>query len=266
MTTQQVITAQHEQIDEALDELQQETEKSSRKAEGALLTWLLAALVVKNGVIQRSPANVRAARAIPKRFNALMSRNGFDAAIAKFLVTMTDQTDVFGEILAQSLHTKMPEFTAQQVAYLQELKEQATLALITEADDVGRRFMAGVLNFMGQPTGDLSESLGDLGAALPARVREVAETAVTTYFRTIADIGYGIVAKQHPDLKLRFTYAGPRDERNRPFCARLKARVANGQTWTREEIDSMDNGQIGNVFITCGGYGCRHQWLGQATL
>lgn len=266
MTTQQVIAAQHEQIDEALDELQQATEKSSRKAEGALLAWLLAALVIKNGVIQRSPANVRTARSIPKRFNALMSRSGFDAAVGKFLLTMTDQTDVFSEILAQSLHMKMPEFTAQQVAYLQELKEQAVLGLLNEAEDVGRRLMAGVLNFMGQPTGDLSESLGDLGAALPARVRTVAETAVTTYFRTIADLGYEIVRKQHPDLKLRFTYAGPRDERNRPFCARLKAQVAEGQTWTREEINNMDNGQIGNVFITCGGYGCRHQWLGQASL
>ena len=44
----------------------------------------------------------------------------------------------------------------------------------------------------------------------------------------------------------------------RPFCERL---LKSDRTYTREEIDRMNNGQIPNVFVTCGGFSCRHQWV-----
>ena len=50
------------------------------------------------------------------------------------------------------------------------------------------------------------------------------------------------------------------DKLIRPFCKRLMAQAARGRTWSRQQIDRMDNGQMPDVFSTCGGFNCRHQW------
>lgn len=49
-------------------------------------------------------------------------------------------------------------------------------------------------------------------------------------------------------------YAGPRDARNRPFCAE---RVNN--IYPVEVVYTWDNGQGIPAYLYCGGYGCRHQ-------
>ena len=49
-------------------------------------------------------------------------------------------------------------------------------------------------------------------------------------------------------------YAGPRDARNRPFCAE---RVNN--IYPVEVVYTWDNGQGIPAHLYCGGYGCRHQ-------
>jgi hypothetical protein len=54
----------------------------------------------------------------------------------------------------------------------------------------------------------------------------------------------------------RFKYVGPKDLRNRPFCAE---HVDN--TYTRGQIDEMDNGQGLPVWTNGGGWNCRHVWL-----
>lgn len=70
------------------------------------------------------------------------------------------------------------------------------------------------------------------------------KTAVASYSRleTLA-LGYKYVL-----------YAGPRDARNRPFCAE---RVNN--IYPVEIVYTWDNGQGIPAYLYCGGYGCRHQ-------
>jgi hypothetical protein len=51
-------------------------------------------------------------------------------------------------------------------------------------------------------------------------------------------------------------YAGPRDARNRPFCAE---RVNN--IYPVEVVYTWDNGQGIPAYLYCGGYGCRHQLI-----
>lgn len=48
-------------------------------------------------------------------------------------------------------------------------------------------------------------------------------------------------------------YAGPKDARNRPFCAE---RVNN--IYPTEVVYTWDNGQGIPAYLYCGGYGCRH--------
>jgi len=52
----------------------------------------------------------------------------------------------------------------------------------------------------------------------------------------------------------RWRYMGPAPERE--FC-----KAIFGKVFTIDEINAMDNGQTGNVFITCGGYNCTHRWV-----
>lgn len=48
-------------------------------------------------------------------------------------------------------------------------------------------------------------------------------------------------------------YVGPRDEKNRPFCAERA-----GNIYTMKEVLSWDNGQGLPAAVYCGGYNCRH--------
>lgn len=64
---------------------------------------------------------------------------------------------------------------------------------------------------------------------------------------------------QTADLDIEeFTCAGPPAERD--FCAQLLARCAAGETFTREQMRSMSNGQGLPVEFYVGGYNCRHYW------
>jgi len=75
--------------------------------------------------------------------------------------------------------------------------------------------------------------------------------------RTFYDTTVNIFARQVEALKSSdedvFAYMGPADIKTRPFC---HARV--GKVYTKPEIEAMDNGQLPNVFLTGGGYNCRH--------
>lgn len=52
-----------------------------------------------------------------------------------------------------------------------------------------------------------------------------------------------------------FAYHGPEDQATRTFCSRHV-----GKIYSREEIDQLDNGLTPDVFMTGGGYRCRHVW------
>lgn len=53
-----------------------------------------------------------------------------------------------------------------------------------------------------------------------------------------------------------FYYAGPRDKRNRPFCARWAGRAI-----TKQRLGQLDNGHNISVKHHAGGYNCRHDLL-----
>ena len=90
--------------------------------------------------------------------------------------------------------------------------------------------------------------LQDLSQA--GKIRTIAETKYMEFIRgteaiIAKDAGYN-----------RFLYAGPIDDKIRPFCLDRVYKI-----YTRDEIDSMNNGQIDEVFISGGGYNCRHKWI-----
>lgn len=77
--------------------------------------------------------------------------------------------------------------------------------------------------------------------------------------RTTYDTALSILSRQVDQLHATgaadelFYYAGPLDTKTRKFC---RARV--GKVFTREQLETADNGQLPNPLLTGGGYNCRH--------
>lgn len=76
-----------------------------------------------------------------------------------------------------------------------------------------------------------------------------ARTMLNTYSRTAQD---GLAKRAGIDT---FLYVGPVDAITRDFCRPLVGKVL-----TREQVQSLDNGQLGNPLRTGGGHQCRHTW------
>jgi hypothetical protein len=90
-----------------------------------------------------------------------------------------------------------------------------------------------------------------LGTKFQAYAASYADTALMSYDRTVSWKTWEAVG-----LSL-FLYRGPRDVKNRPFCAEHV-----GKTLTAGQIGQLDNGkgQPKPVSIYGGGWNCRHVW------
>jgi hypothetical protein len=94
---------------------------------------------------------------------------------------------------------------------------------------------------------------GMTGLSIAKHGATVIETNLMTFSRTLngtRSLNAGIET---------YIYSGPGpDKIIRPFCEKIL-----GKTFTIEEINKLDNGQMaqGTVFFTCGGWNCRHRWI-----
>lgn len=104
------------------------------------------------------------------------------------------------------------------------------------------------------------------GGSLADIVAEVADRMDVTFRQAQAAVDAAVMAagrravvsialdvEQATDEPMVFVYVGPKDQKNRPFCAKWvgKANV---------DPRKLDNGQGLPVEDYCGGYNCRHSW------
>jgi hypothetical protein len=85
------------------------------------------------------------------------------------------------------------------------------------------------------------------------RARTITETSLSGF-----DTAATIIEAEKAGID-EFKYYGPPAER--PFCIRLLSESAAGRTWTKEQIQDMDNGQGLPVLYYRGGYNCKHTWV-----
>lgn len=129
---------------------------------------------------------------------------------------------------------------------------------ITEyVDDVSTTLMRGVI--LGEVS-DFSVIQSDFGDSLISDLESEMSTLTSGFYQTV-------VGKKADDLGLNlYLYVGPEDAVTRKFCQQVLDGSPEGVSsrkvpiYSREEIDSMDNGQGLPVFPYRGGYRCRHQW------
>lgn len=62
------------------------------------------------------------------------------------------------------------------------------------------------------------------------------------------------------EIRVRYKYIGPRDDKNRQFCAQM---LAADRVYTIEDIERLSNPEFGsyNIFLYRGSFNCRHAWV-----
>jgi hypothetical protein len=113
------------------------------------------------------------------------------------------------------------------------------------AANLWRVTLDGVLG--ARPVVDLVDDISDLLDTSAKQARTLYDTMTSTFSRQVGQIG----TTGEPDEA--FLYVGPDDIKTRDFCAERVDRV-----YSREAIEAMDNGQLPNVYLTGGGFSCRH--------
>lgn len=96
----------------------------------------------------------------------------------------------------------------------------------------------------------MSEVLERAGGRVFSDLKVRLQTDLSTYARL------GKVERGVRGGYVYFIYAGPRDDRNRPFCAERANNV-----YHINDIYTWENGQLEPPWVYCGGYNCRHELI-----
>lgn len=123
--------------------------------------------------------------------------------------------------------------------------------LLDEGDELSRALWQAVTRgvFGSRSVDGILLDLYDIIDATEPQIATLYDTSVSIFGRQVEALQAG------DDPETTFAYMGPADKKTRPFC-----RAHVGKVYTRADIDALDNGQIDNVFLTGGGYNCRHVW------
>lgn len=265
MSTTSVIQQHDKFLDSIIaafgDELKPIVTAAQKKTLKALEKKLTFAM---DGSIDFTPANQLALRSIDRLFKRQMQLAGYDKLTAAFADQFADHLPKFEKVLADisdTLATPLPaiKFTAADVDLFASQATGAKEMLADIVDTVGAAakrqalFSSGGLKFS-----DLASELGTRFSKTVAEANTLADTSVSMFYRTIASQSYAKIEDGLAPNAVRYFYAGPSDELERPFCAAL---TSKGKTYTRAQIDDMDNGTGLPVFTSGGGYRCRHLWI-----
>lgn len=124
--------------------------------------------------------------------------------------------------------------------------------LLHAGDDAAYRLWQATVRgvFGARSADDILHDLAGLIDLTEPRLRTLYDTSLSIYGRQVEALQAG----DNPEAT--FAYMGPVDRKTREFCLQHA-----GKVYTRDQIDALDNGQIDNVFLTGGGYNCRHIWM-----
>lgn len=144
---------------------------------------------------------------------------------------------------------KLAAFTTSDSTRILALKALAQIDVLGQGQAIAlaiwRTLAQGL--FSQRPIAHVLDDLAEAMDMEEAKARTLYDTAVSVFTRQVE----AMKAKGDPEEV--FVYVGPVDQVIRPFCA---AHV--GKVYTRAQIDALDNGQMPNVFLTAGGWNCRH--------
>lgn len=202
------------------------------------------------GRLRTSAVNLSRAIALRRQIRDVMTEAGLDEAS---LTAVTDPLDQLAESVLKTARIANPAVrvptSAREAIEAWKTLRLAELLDVAEgaARAIQRAALDGVLGL--RPVEKLVLDVADVLDLSTKQARTVYDTAVSVFSRHMEQIA----ADGEPEEL--FLYAGPADDKTRPFCRRWVGKVLE-----RKQIDALDNGQLPDVFATAGGYACRHLW------
>lgn len=227
-------------------------------AQAKMAGYLQANLTTTAGKIDQTPANLRVMRTLDDRFMEFLDDSGYSSLLNAYVTSFAGEKAFLQETL-QYLGYKPVAFTATDLKLFASLQLNSVTSMTTMAEAAaGTAMQQALFSIGGLKFSQLLESLASkIDASLP-RIRTIAETSMTTYYRTLTDQAFQKIEKDLPEIDQRYRYSGPLDSRNRPFCRQLENA---DKAYSRADIAGMNNGMLPNVFLSCGGWNCRHVWI-----
>jgi hypothetical protein len=272
MATTREILGQHDKFldslidgfEDKLDPLISDAQKRTLKALEKQLTF------DTKGKIDFTPANQRVLRSISRIFKREMNRStkefphGYKGVADDFTGQFADHLPKFQSVLndiTESLKgPKLPpvKFNSADIDLFASQAVGASdmlLGVLDQTANAAKRqalFSVGGLKFS-----DLASTLADQFGKTKAQAVTIANTSVTSFYRTIANQSYKKVEQGLKPGAVVYQYVGPDDSLTRPFCDAMIGR----DPMTRAEIDELDNGQGLPVWSGGGGWNCRHSLI-----
>jgi hypothetical protein len=232
------------------------------KAQARVLGQLQKQLSITDGVIDQTPANYRTLRKLNQLFLDAMDQAGYQRLVTAFVGEFPGQLPYLNEILellSDQVQGGLPIANLSADPVLQTFQLSAADALNAVVEGVaGSVMQRSMLSVGGLEFGQLAQTLAEKLAVSVPRAVTLADTATQLFYRTATDRAFQVIEASEPKQDLEYLFSGPDDKLIRPFCQHL---VESGKGYTREQIGKMDNGQIPGVFISGGGYNCRHSWI-----
>lgn len=241
--------------------VQQFASQVSREVDVVLaqvLATSVSTLAVSNGTVNHSPKNARRVLSLSNEFEQVLERSAFYPTVYAFVSSFTDQVDEFSNFYQDMrLGTGLSDMNLSD-GDMGILSNQAAAAVSTLEGRV-LRISSDLRHFLSKSLGEskVPELVGGISDIIRklSNVEPIARDQLMSFFRIVGSLVYkNLEAFGH---QLKFLYVGPLSESSRDFCRRL---TENTRTYTRQEIDGLENRQIHSVFDNAGGWGCRHWW------
>jgi hypothetical protein len=238
------------------------------RAQVRVIARLQERLAITDGLIEQSAGNLRVLRGLSSLFASEMERAGVGALFESFVAEFQGQIPYLQEVLrylSDQMQTPLPnldaplKFTAKDQGILAGFQASTVAALESTVQAAGAAATTrGLFSVGGLRFSELVESVADKFDAGIAQARTIADTSMSTFYRTATDRAFQTIEKGMPANAVKYRYSGPVDKLERPFCRNL---TDQDRGYTRAQIDDMNNGQLPSVFVTGGGWNCRHAWI-----
>jgi hypothetical protein len=186
-------------------------------------------------------SNSKPTAAVKREIRQALRTSGFDALAE---AATRAPFDTIASRVIRGRTVDVGQLELWRLWHLEDLRDEGAIV----SRSIGGALMRGSLGR--KATRAIPQEIGKILEHAEARVQTLYDTAVSIYGRQVEAESAG------DEATTRFTYMGPVDQKTRDFCLRHV-----GKVYTRGEIDQLDNEQLSNVFLTGGGYNCRHVWM-----
>lgn len=256
--------AHGEYQDSMIAEFEKRLDVIIEKASASVLDAIEEDLVVNDKGVLSGLANRRWLGNVDTMFRRAMKEEGYDRLAAAFVQQFPGQLPLLTKTLAHLSKALGTNFAAgkllnpsdiEQLANQQRQTLESLRQTVAEVGVLAKQ--RALAKYNGLRPSQLQRILEKTFEISSGRARTLAATGMSIWYRQATALSLAKIEKETP---LSYTYDGPNDSLTRPFCESLKLAMGQGKTWTRQEIDAMTNGQLPNVFESCGGFNCRHQW------